>query len=246
MHKLDPRTKALVFVAVFACALVVSGVAGLAVLAALGIAALTLGGVRAGHAAGLVRLLAVLAAAALLLNSLFTPGRPLPGPSGAPLWPTVEGLARGAEASLRLITLACVAFSLVTTTNPRRLGETVERLAGKIPPFRGAGLALDVAGRFAPDMLKDARRVRAIRSVRGNPYGRGMAGRLKEAGASVLPLMISAIRRAERLSDAMAARCYQGSVGRRPLKDAKAGPADLVAVCLTALVCGAALILGGV
>jgi len=244
MHKLDPRTKALVFVAVFVCALAVSGLAGLSVLAALGIAAVLLTAPRAGQAFGLVKLLAVLAVVALLLNALFTPGRALPGPSGLPLWPTFEGLERGAAASLKLVSLACIAFSMVTTTCPRDLGETVERVIGKFPPFRGAGLAFDVAGRFAPELLRDARRVRAIRSVRGNPFGAGVFGRLKEAGASVLPLMISAIRRAERLSDAMAARCYQGAVGRTPAKKSGASAGDLAAVCVTAAACGAALYLG--
>jgi len=244
MHKLDPRTKALVFVAVFACALIVSGLAGLSVLAALGVAAVVLAAPRTGQTLGLIRLLALLAFVAFLLNALFTPGRALPGPSGAPLWPTFEGLERGAAASLKLVNLACVAFAMVTTTCPRSLGETVERVVGRIPPFKGAGLAFNVAGRFAPDLLRDARRVRAIRSVRGNPFGSGIAARLKEAAASILPLMISAIRRAERLSDAMAARCYQGADGRTQMKRTSAGPADLVAVCLTAVACGAALFLG--
>jgi energy-coupling factor transport system permease protein len=122
----------------------------------------------------------------------------------------------------------------------------VERVVGRIPLFTGVGLAFNVAGRFAPDLLRDARRVRAIRSVRGNPFGSGIAGRLKETAASVLPLMISAIRRAERLSDAMAARCYQGSAGRTTLKRTSASAVDLVAVFVTAVACGAALFLGGV
>jgi energy-coupling factor transport system permease protein len=246
MHRLDPRTKVLIFLSVLACAVAVANIAGLAILATAGALAVAFSSPRREHALGIVKLLAVLAAAALLLNAVFTPGRALPGPFETRYWPTHEGLERGAAASLRLVCLACVAFALVSTTCPRSLGDTVERAVGRIPPFRGAGLALNVAGRFAPDLLRDARRVRAIRSVRGSPYGRGIAGKLKEAGASVLPLMISAIRRAERLSDAMAARCYRGPAVRGANEKTGPAPADLAAVCFTALACGAALLLRGV
>lgn len=245
MHGVAPGTKALMFVCVLVCALISRGLAGLSVLSALGIAAVALGSPRRSHVFGLVKLLVVLLIAALLLNGFFTPGRGLEGPLEPPFWPTYEGLARGAEACLRLLCLACVAFSLVTTTCPRDIGETAERTLGRFAPFRGAGLALDVAGRFTPDLLRDARRVKAIRSVRGNPYGKGIAGRIKEAGASVLPLMISAVRRAERLSDAMAARCY-GASARRPGRGlSKAGRRDWMTICFTGVACGAALFLRG-
>lgn len=244
MHRLDPRTKALMFAAVVATALIAGRMESLAVICLGGGLAVTLAGPAGTHVRGLVRLLAVLVIAALLLNSLFTAGRPLPGPSGAPLWPTFEGVSRGAVASLRLTSMACVAFALVTTTCPRRLGEAIEGVLGRISALRGAGLAMDVASRFIPDFIRDANRVRAIRSVRVDRRGIGLLGRLKEAGSTVLPLMILAVRRSERLADAMAARCYDGPRGRSAMAKPGTRRADWIALLGTAALCAVALLLG--
>lgn len=244
MHRLDPRTKVLMFAAVVVTAAISGTVESLAVTALGGWTAVALAGPSGARAVGLLRLVVVLVAAALVLNSLFTPGRLLPGPLGAPLWPSFEGLHRGAIASLRLTSMACVAFVLVTTTCPRGLGEVVESVVGALPAFRGAGMALDVAGRFVPDLIRDAHRVRAIRSVRVDPRGLGLKGRIRGAASTVLPLMVSAVRRSERLADAMAARCYQPGRVRTVRRESRSLRGDWIALSGTAALCALALFLG--
>ena len=245
MHRLHPRTKALVFVSIVGALLAVKTSPGLMILAAAGCAAAVESAPRKKDLTRLARVLVTLAFVGLLLNALFTPGRTLSGPSWAPLWPTVEGLHRGALAALRLVGMASLAFALSTTTCPRALGEAVEGSLGRIPSFRGAGLAVDVAARFAPAFIDDARRVRAIRSIRVNPKGIGPLGRLRETGTYILPLMISAVRRAERLADAMAARCYVVGRGRAGARTPRPQAADYAALALTGALCALALLIRG-
>jgi energy-coupling factor transport system permease protein len=241
-HGLHPRTKCLMFALVAATLFAVGRAFGLGLLAAGSFAVVASSSPRPGEMKGLVRLVLALAAISVLLNALFTPGRRLPGPEEAALWPTYEGAYRGAVAALRLAALAALAFALVTTTSPRDLGEEVEGTLGRIPALRGAGLAVDVAARFAPGFIADAGRVRAIRSVRVGSGTLGFAGRLREAGSYVLPLMISAVRRAERLADAMESRCYSG----RRTAARGASRADYAALALTAAACALAVSVRGI
>lgn len=190
-------------------------------------------------------MLAVLALVSVVLNAIFTPGSRLPGPGGAPLWPTAEGLEQGWEAALRLMAMALMGFAFVTTTHPRDLGEAVDRTLGRIPALSGAGLAVDVASRFAPGFIADARRVAAIRAVRLKTNELSVVGKIRESGMSVLPLMVCAVRRAERLADAMAARCYEGGRGRLRAGRKGFGRADFAVLAATAAVCCVALLLRG-
>ncbi len=237
MHRLHARTKYLMFFLVAATVLAVGRPVGLGLLAGCSLAAVAASSPRRAQVNELVRIVLVLSAVSLLLNALFTPGRRLPGPELVAIWPTVEGAYRGAVAALRLAALAALSFALVMTTSPRDLGEAVESSLGKVPGLRGAGLAVDVAARFAPGFAADAARVKAIRSVRVSTTGLGLGSRLREAGSYVLPLMVSAVRRAERLADAMDSRCYTGRSGL----PRGAGRADYAALALTLAACGLAL-----
>jgi energy-coupling factor transport system permease protein len=242
IHGLHPRTKCLMFLLVAASLVAVGRPLGLGLLAGVSFAVAAASSPGRSEVRGLVGLVVLLAAISLLLNSLFTPGVRLPGPAGAPLWPTYEGVYEGEVAALRLAALAALAFALVRTTSPSELGETVEGTLGRIPAFRGAGLAVDAAARFSPGFVADANRVRAIRSIRVNSRALGPVQRLREAGSYVLPLMVSAVRRAERLADAMESRCYSGSSGGTRT----AGREDYAALALTVAACALAVALRGV
>jgi energy-coupling factor transport system permease protein len=239
VHGLHPRTKWLMFVFVAATLVAVGRAPGLAIIAGGAFAVVAAARPSGDKVKGLVRLVLLLAVISLLLNAVFTPGRRFPGPEEVALWPTYEGAYRGAAAALRLAALAALAFALVTTTSPTELGEAVEGTLGRIPALRGAGLAVDVAVRFTPGFVADANRVRAIRSVRVDSHALGPAGRLREAGSYVLPLMVSAVRRAERLADAMESRCYSGRPGGA--RGARLG--DFAALSLTVATCALAVIL---
>ncbi len=244
LHRLNPYTKASMLLGVVVTIFVASTAAPIGLVAAACFAAVATSPAGRGGTPGLLRLVSVLAVAAFVLNALFTPGPRLPGPEAAPIWPTVDGLDRGGIAALRLAAMAALGFALVTTTSPRDLGEAVERTVGRIPGLRGAGLAVDVASRFTPGFITDARRVAAVRSVRVNTRDMGVVDKLRDGGSSLLPLMVSAVRRAERLSDAMAARCYEG--GRVGMRGLQMGWPDLAALAATVVVCSVALVLEGI
>jgi energy-coupling factor transporter transmembrane protein EcfT len=193
---------------------------------------------------GLVRILVVLAGAAVLLNAFFTPGIRLPGPSQAPLWPTTAGVREGIETALRLVSMACVVFALIATTSPRQLAEAADSALGRLPAFRGAGLAVNVACRFFPDIVQEVRRMRLIRSVRMKGRRLSIWSRLSEAGSMMLVLVVIVVRRAERVADAVTSRCFESGAPRTAWRPRRFTSADGVALAATFALCACALLLG--
>jgi energy-coupling factor transport system permease protein len=217
---------------------------GLLLLLGGGVAAVALGRPDMASVGGLLRIVAVLMGAAFLLNALFTPGVRLPGPSSSPVWFTEAGVREGLAAALRLASMACLAFSLVGTTSPRQLAEAVDSTLGKVSPFRGAGLAVNVACRFVPDFVQEAQRMRVIRSIRTPGRKSGIRSRIQGAGSTMLALIVIAVRRAERVADAMTARCYRSGSPRTAWRPGRFTIADGIALVIAAALCVSAVLLG--
>ena len=244
LHRLDPRTKLLMFPALGVAAAATGAYQGLLVLLCGGIVAVYLARPGSAGVLGLLKIVAVLMGAALLLNALFTPGTRLPGPSAAPIWPTDAGLRAGAVAALRLGSVACFVFSLMATTSPRDLSEGADLTLGRFAPFRGAGLSINVAFRFLPEFVQEAQRMRLIRSVRRAGGRLALKSRLVEASSMMLALVVIALRKAERIADAMTARCYRSGAERTAWRPRRFTTADGAALGVTAVLCAAALVLG--
>ena len=244
LHRLDPRTKMAMVLALGLASAAARTLPGLLVLLGGGAAAVAVARPPARYLVALLRILLVLAAAALVLNGLFTPGSRLPGPSEVPIWPTVEGVAAGIVAAVRLLSMACAAFALVATTSPGQLAETVDVALGRFAPLRGAGVAANVAFRFLPDFIQEAQRMRLIRAIRTPGRALDVISKLREAGSIMLALIVIAVRRAERVADAMTARCYQGGGARSAWRARRFTGADGAALGATAALCTAALIVG--
>ena len=244
LHRLDPRTKLLMFPALSVAAAAAGTYAGLLLLLCGGIIGVYLARPGAARLLGLLKLLAVLMGAAFLLNALFTPGTRLPGPSAVPFWPTDAGLGAGLAAGLRLASVACFVFSLVATTSPRDLSEGADLTLGRLAPFRGAGVSVNVAFRFLPEFIQEAQRMRLIRSLRRRGQKLGFKSKLLEAASMMLALIVIAVRKAERIADAMTARCYQSGAERTAWRPRTFTLADGTALGVTAALCVSALILG--
>jgi energy-coupling factor transport system permease protein len=244
LHRLDPRTKMLMALCLGVVAVAARSYPGLVVLLGGGIAAILLARPGADCVFGLLKIVLVLAGAALLLNGLFTPGIRLPGPSSAPIWPTEAGVSAGFTAALRLVAMACIVFSLVVTTSSRQISEGVDLTLGKLSFFRGAGLAVNVACRFLPDFVQEAQRMRLIRSVRAPHRKLDLRSKLREAGSMMLALVVIAVRRAERVADAMTARCYESGAARTTWRPRRFTMADGVALGITSIACLLAIRLG--
>lgn len=140
-----------------------------------------------------------------------------------PLGLNPAGGMRGLAAVLRIVLL--VGFSLVvaSSTVPTQLSDACVRLLRPLArlglPVGALGTVLSLALRFIPIVAEELERIRMAQRARGVRFDRGPLVQRISAWASVLtPLIVGLFRRADRLADAMAARCYaeSGAVALAP------------------------------
>lgn len=153
---------------------------------------------------------------------------------------TQEGLARAVFMALRLVLLITGASLLTLTTTPISLTDGIERLLSPLArlhfPAHEVAMMMTIALRFIPTLMEETDRIMKAQSARGASFDEG--GLLKRAKAVIpllVPLFVSAFRRADELAMAMEARCYCGGEGRTRLHQLKYGKNDLFAATLLVL-----------
>lgn len=236
VHRLDPRTKTLVF----AVALVVLFRAPLAWAAAV---VLGLGGVlRAARlplrqTVGALRALAWIFAVTFLFQLLWEGPRRLGG--------YVPGAEAGLLMVLRLAGMLLAATLLAATTEPIRLADGLARVFGFLErvrvPVRDLALVLTLALRFLPTVLEEAQRVLDAQRARGARFDGGLLTRARRLLPLAVPLFAGCLHRADTLALAMEARAFPPPGGHRTQWE----PLALRATDLWTMV-GAGLILGGI
>lgn len=213
LQRADPRAKLL---ALLLFLIAVSQARSAASLT--GAALMVAAGAVAGHVpwralARALRLVAVLLLATVAFNLFLTPGEPLfhLGPVEA----TRQGLERGLLLATRLALLALAGGLLTATTPPLALSRGLEKLLAplgrlglRVPDL---SLILAIALEFIPLLADEARRINRARQARGALEGGGWRARLRAAIAILPPLFVGALRRADRLAEAMEARGYRGA-----------------------------------
>jgi energy-coupling factor transport system permease protein len=146
---------------------------------------------------------------------------------------TVEGLIAALAMAIRLIMLIIGSSLLTLTTSPIDLTDAIERLLKpferiKIPAHEIA-MMMTIALRFIPILLEETDKIMKAQMARGADFETG--GLIKKAKSLVpllVPLFISAFRRADDLAMAMEARCYRGGEGRTKMKQLQYRQADYI------------------
>lgn len=136
---------------------------------------------------------------------------------------TWQGLRRGLFMSMRLIYLILGSSLLTYTTTPNQLTSGIETLFKPLEklhvPVHEFAMMMSLALRFIPILLDEANRIMQAQSARGADFEEGNIIKRMRAMVSILvPLFVSAIRRAYDLATAMEARCYHGGGGRTCMK----------------------------
>jgi energy-coupling factor transport system permease protein len=162
---------------------------------------------------------------------------------------TTLGLRTAIVLALRLTMLVAGTSLLTLTTSPLLLTDGLEALMRPLSklgfPAHELAMMMTIALRFIPTLSEEANRIRMAQAARGADFDTG--GMVKRAMSLVpllVPLFISAFRRAEELAIAMEARCYHGGEGRTKLKVLKSALRDYLALLLMA-VCYALATVGG-
>ncbi|MBE5787310.1 MAG: energy-coupling factor transporter transmembrane protein EcfT [Clostridiales bacterium] len=160
-----------------------------------------------------------------------------------------EALLQAVHFSLRLVFLVMASSLLTLTTPPIVLTDGLERLLSPLRvihfPAHEMAMMMSIALRFIPTLLEEADKIMKAQSARGADFESGNL--LKRARAMVpllVPLFVSAFRRAGDLAMAMEARCYHGGQGRTRLRVLKCTKNDLFAALLTALMIAAVVLCG--
>lgn len=159
-----------------------------------------------------------------------------------------EGVIFAVFLILRLFFLVMGSSVLTLTTTPVSLTDGIESLLTPLKwirfPVHELALIMSIALRFIPTLIDETNRIISAQKARGADFESGnIFKRIKAIIPILIPLLISAFRRAEELGDAMDARCYSGSKNRTKYKKLKFGVRDLIAfLAFGALIAGVVLL----
>lgn len=139
---------------------------------------------------------------------------------------TWNGISNGAFICLRLLLLMFGASLLTFTTPPLVLADAIEDLMNPLKkigvPAHELAMMMTIALRFIPTLLEETDKIIKAQKSRGADFETGnIFVRMKSVMPVLIPLFISAFRRADELAMAMEARCYHGGIGRTRLKELK-------------------------
>ncbi len=170
-----------------------------------------------------------------VLNIFYTPGEPL-----ASFWIftiTKQGVLHAFFMVVRIIMLITCTFLLTYTTSPLALTDALESLLGPLKkirvPVHELSMMMSIALRFIPTLIEETDKIMSAQKARGADFESGsLIQRAKALIPLLVPLFISAFRRADELATAMECRCYHGGEGRTRLRQLKYKGADYATLFL--------------
>jgi len=173
------------------------------------------------------------------LNLFLTPGERVIFELGF-LRLTMEGLSHAGRIALRLIILVIGSTVMTLTTTPIQLTDAIEALLKPFKllrlPVHEIAMMMTIALRFIPTLMEEVDKIMKAQMARGADFDTG--GLMKKARSLIpllVPLFVSAFRRADELAQAMDARCYRGDIKRTKMKIMKFAPRDFCAMGLLAV-----------
>lgn len=137
---------------------------------------------------------------------------------------TDPGVYTAAFLGLRLILLVLGSSVMTLTTTPLELTDGIEKAMRPLKkirvPVHEIAMMMSIALRFIPILLEETDKIMKAQQARGADFESGnILQRAKSMVPILVPLFISAFRRADDLATAMEARCYRGDVGRTRMKE---------------------------
>ncbi len=245
IHRLDPRAKLLILVGyIVALFLAVSWLSYGVVFAFLAVSIAISGIPLKSFFKGMKPLIFILIFTGIL-NLFFTQGETVL----VHLWKitiTLEGVIRAFFMIFRILLLITGTFLLTYTTSPIALTDGLESLLSPLKkiklPVHELSMMMCIALRFIPTLIEETDKIMSAQKARGADFESGnLMQRVKALVPILVPLFISAFRRADELATAMECRCYQGGEGRTKMKLLRMHGCDygsfLVAAALIVAVC---------
>lgn len=236
IHQLDPRTK-LVITMVYVIALfLIRNIAGYIPAAFFFIGVIFVAKISLKMVLKGIKPILFIIIFTALLNIFYTQGRVI-----LELWifkVTYEGIIMAVFMALRLVFLVVGTSLLTYTTSPIMLTDAIENLLDPLKRYRvpvhELSMMMTIALRFIPTLIEETDKIMSAQKARGADFETGgIIQRSKALIPILVPLFISAFRRADELATAMECRCYQGGEGRTRLKQLKYQKIDGLAFLVT-------------
>ena len=174
---------------------------------------------------------------------------------GEPLWQwwifkiSLEGIFLALKMGLRIILLVAGSSLLTYTTSPIMLTDAMEALLSPLKVFKlpvgELAMMMSIALRFIPTLVEETEKIMNAQKARGADFETGsLVHRAKALIPILIPLFVSAFRRADELAMAMESRAYTGGEGRTRLKPLKATAKDILILIGVLIVFAAVITLG--
>lgn len=230
IHKMDPRFKIIASTFYLISLFIIQNLYAYVLVITFISMAIALSRVPVGFVMRGLKPIFMLIIFAFVINIFLTPGDPFFKWGFISI--SIEGVERAFFMALRLILLIVGTSLLTLTTSPIELTDGIEYL---LNPFKKIGLPahelammMTIALRFIPTLLEETDKIMKAQMARGADFESGnLMSRAKALIPLLVPLFISAFRRADELAMAMEARCYRGGEGRTRMKVLKYTKYDL-------------------
>lgn len=221
IHRLDPRVKLLGTIVFVVTVFFVNDLTGLALATVALAAVIGLSKVPLKYMLKGLKAIFILMIFTVLLNIFLTPGTELVHLGFFKI--TKEGLVLTGKTAIRLIYLIVGSTIMTLTTTPNHLTDGLEKALGPLKkihfPVHELAMTMSIALRFIPILMEETDKIMKAQQARCADFESGnLIQRMKSLIPILVPLFISAIRRANDLAMAMEARCYHGGVGRTKMK----------------------------
>ncbi len=232
-HRLDPRTK-LALVVLYIVGLFMAknwisyGLVFLVTIACMAVSHIKLKTLTKG-----LKPLIIIIVLTAVLNLFYTPGTQII--EGVPM--TWEGLKKAFLLVMRIMMLISGTFLLTYTTSPIALTDGLEKAMSPLKklrfPVHEMSMMMSMALRFIPTLTEETDKIMSAQKARGADFETGnLLQRAKALIPILVPLFVSAFRRADELAIAMESRCYHGGEGRTRMKQLKYAARDFIAYFL--------------
>ena len=244
VHRLDPRTKLLLVILYIVALFQAKGWISYAAVLLVTIVCMAISHISFKNIfKGLKPMLFIIVLTAML-NIFYTTGTPI-----VEGWIiTWEGLDRAVKMILRIMLLITGTFLLTYTTSPMELTDGLELLLNPLKklkvPVHEMTIMMSMALRFIPTLIEETDKIMSAQKARGADFENGsLVQRAKALLPILVPLFVSAFRRADELAVAMESRCYHGGEGRTRMKTLHFARRDYIALALGILFLAGVIVL---
>ena len=223
VHLLDPRTKLIMLVVYIVALFTASGWLSYGLLLAFLLIVIKISTIPPKSIVKGMKPLMMILVFTGVLNLFFTTGEGKPLVDFWIITIYAEGIVRAVFMVARILMLITCTFLLTYTTSPIALTDGLEALMNPLKkigvPVHELSMMMCIALRFIPTLIEETDKIMNAQKARGADFESGsIMDRAKALIPILVPLFISAFRRADELATAMECRCYQGGEGRSKMK----------------------------